>query len=359
MATQKDLALRGQLELSPPEVIAAYQKKLAYGWKEEEYLTYRSEWKSLPAQKIVREYPLEIGFQMTSACNLRCHMCTYSSEKKDTRKGDYIDFALIKKVIDEVADKVYSVKFGSFGEATLHPDLINAITYAKQKGVREVSLITNGSRLSESYSKSLINAGLDWLMISIDGLHDVYEKIRFPLKFEETLGKLKFIKSYKEATGKVKPVVKVSSVWPAMRPNPQLYYDTLSPLCDLVAFNPLCDLGANPFENPEYLPSFSCPHFWQRLFIGCDGKALLCCNDYTRDVYMGDVSTSTIHEIWHGPAFQKVREIHSVADGFKTMRPCNYCFMGLKTEFDEKFEVDGREIWVENFVGLSRDIPGI
>lgn len=74
---------------------------------------------------------------------------------------------------------------------------------------------------------------------------------------------------------------------------------------------------------------------------------------------MGDASTSTIYDIWHGSVLQKIRKIHSAPDGFKTIRPCNYCFMGLQTEFDENFEVDGREIWVENFVGLPRDIPGI
>ena len=38
-----------------------------------------------------------------------------------------------------------------------------------------------------------------------------------------------------------KPVIKIQGIWPAIRENPELYYNTFAPITDLVAFNPLID----------------------------------------------------------------------------------------------------------------------
>ena len=358
MPERKNLAVTGQQELSPPDVVASYKEKLAYGWSQNAYATYRNEWISLPERKIVRDYPLEIGIQMTSACNLQCPMCPYAAVDGKPR-GEFIDISLVKKIIDEVAGHIYALKFASFGEQTLHPDLIPAIRYAKTKRIQEVSLITNGSRLSETFSKDLIDAGLDWLLISVDGLKDIYEKIRHPLKFDDIIQKLQFLKKYKQQHNLIKPVIRITAVWPAIRNNAEEFYDTFSPLCDLVAFNPLVDLAATPSNNLVHRDNFACPSLWQRLFIGCDGKALICCNDYAKEIRPGDAKNQSIYEIWHGDGFNRLRKLHCEPNGFLRIRPCDYCFMSLKTEFDEFSIVHGRKIWIENIVGLSQNIKGI
>lgn len=84
-------------------------------------------------------------------------------------------------------------------------------------------------------------AGIDWITISIDGTGETYNRIRHPLKWEETLSRLQEIKALKEKIGSQKPVIKVQGIWPAIRENPTLYYESLLPYTDLIAYNPLID----------------------------------------------------------------------------------------------------------------------
>ena len=43
-----------------------------------------------------------------------------------------------------------------------------------------------------------MEAGLDWLTISVDGVGDEYNKIRAPAKFDDLIEKLKKFKKIKE-----------------------------------------------------------------------------------------------------------------------------------------------------------------
>ena len=68
-----------------------------------------------------------------------------------------------------------------------------------------------------------------------------YNKIRYPLKFDETLQKLKDISNYKKENNLEKPLIKIQGVWPAIREYPEEFYNTFLPVTDLIAFNPLID----------------------------------------------------------------------------------------------------------------------
>ena len=59
------------------------------------------------------------------------------------------------------------------------------IRYAKAKGIKEVSTLTHGFKLSLPFFEQITDAGIDWITISIDGIGDTYERIRAPIRFEE------------------------------------------------------------------------------------------------------------------------------------------------------------------------------
>ena len=56
------------------------------------------------------------------------------------------------------------------GEPTLHAGLINIIRYAKSKGIKEISFLTNGYKLKLDYFIKLAQAGIDLITVSIDGM---------------------------------------------------------------------------------------------------------------------------------------------------------------------------------------------
>lgn len=123
-------------------------------------------------------------------CNLKCPMCyTITDEFKEKVNAKLVDFELYKKIIDEISGKVPALRLSLRGESTLHPKFIECIKYAKDKGIKEISTLTNGSKLDLDFFEKIVNAGIDWITISVDGLNEEYEKIRKPLKFKDILEK--------------------------------------------------------------------------------------------------------------------------------------------------------------------------
>jgi len=346
---------KGHFGMDTEERTNTFYKILAEGW-EEDYAEYRRLWEELPHTRTVRDYPLLIDLELADVCNLRCPMCpTVTAQFKKERRKGLMDFSLIKKIIDEAAaNNVYSLRLSWVGESTLHPKFLDTVKYAKDKGIREVATLTNASKKLDFFEK-VVDAGMDWITISIDGINEQYEKVRKPLKFADTLAKLKGIKEYKDKKGLKKPVIKIQGVWPAIRVDPSEYYNTLAPYVDLIAYNPLIDYLHKDSEI-VYEDNFSCPQHYQRIVIASDGRAVMCSSDDYVEEPIGDTRVQTIHEIWHGDRLNKMREIHSEHDGFKKLKPCAKCFYPRKVEANEESSVNGRKIVIENYVNRKQEI---
>jgi MoaA/NifB/PqqE/SkfB family radical SAM enzyme len=83
-----------------------------------------------------------------------------------------------------VAGKAYALRLSWVGEHLLNPKFVDIVRYAKQKGIREISFLTNGTKLRPDYFKKVADAGADWITISVDGMGDTYNHIRAPLRFD-------------------------------------------------------------------------------------------------------------------------------------------------------------------------------
>lgn len=346
---------KGNYEMDSPERIRAFDEKRGLGW-ETEYRTYRKNWVEFAQRQFVSDYPLLVDLELASVCNLRCPMCyTITPEFKEKVNVKLMDWSLYTRIIDEISGKVNAIRLSLRGEAFLHKKFIECIKYAKHKGIKEVSSLTSGSKLSEDFTPKVIEAGIDWITISIDGVGETYNKIRKPITFDEILTRVKFIKEYKDKHGLQKPVIKVQGVWPAIRENPQLYYDTFYPYTDLVAFNPLIDFVSRD-TNVQFIEEFCCPQHYQRLVVGADGLVMMCSNDEENTEVVGDANKQTIHQIWHGDKLNKMREIHKKHAGFKEIPVCKKCYIPRATDESEKVTVSGREITIKNYVNRNQNI---
>lgn len=345
---------KGHFELDTIKRTDEFSQKLATGWKDE-YNDYRQQWVELPKKRKISEYPLLVDLELASACNLKCPMCyTITDEFKSKVTKGFMDFDLFKKVVDEIAGKVFSLRLSLRGEATLHPNFIECIKYAKDKGIKEISTLTHGGNLNLDFFTRAVEAGIDWFTISIDGVDEEYNKIRKPLKFEDTLKRLQDIKKYKDENGLIKPVIKIQGIWPAIRPNPTKYYETLAPLVDLISYNPLIDYLRKDTEI-VYEENFACPQLYQRIVVGSDGQVMMCSNDEDGEEIIGDAYKESIHEIWHGEKLNKIRDIHNQKNGFKSMDVCKLCYYPRKMIPDEPAKVGDRDIIVENYINRKQE----
>ena len=220
---------KGNYSMDTPEREMLFEQYRGEGW-EAGYAQYRSNWTAFAKAQFVSDYPLLVDLELASVCNLRCPMCyTTTRHFKEHVNTKLMDFDLFQKVIDEIAGKVPALRLSLRGEATLHPKFIQCITYAKQHGITEVSTLTHGGRLTPAFVEKIVDAGLDWITISVDGVGETYERIRKPIKFAELLENVSSLKRYKDARGRHKPVVKVQGVWPAIEEDPPVRIEKRSP----------------------------------------------------------------------------------------------------------------------------------
>lgn len=280
-----------------------------------------------------------------------CYTNTDSFKNKVPRK--YMDYGLFTKIIDEIGTNVPAIRLSLRGEATLHNEFIECIKYAKSKGIKEVSFLTNASTLTADYFEEILKAGADWITISVDGLGSTYESIRKPLTFDQIITTIKMIKSVKDKYNSHKPVIKIQSIWPAIRENPELFYDTFVEYVDIIAFNPLIDYLSND-SDILYENGFVCPQLYQRLVVGVDGRVMICANDEEGTVIVGDANDQTVHQIWHGKNMNKYRELYKKKDGFMELALCRKCYLPRLTgDYEEAF-VHGRKVLINNYVNRKQ-----
>ena len=340
---------KGNYSMDTPEREAQFEMYRGDGW-EKEYAEYRRHWSEYAQQQQIANYPLLVDIELSSICNLTCPMCyTITDDFKKQVNTTRMDWDLYKKIIDEIGGKVTAVRLSLRGEPTLHTKFIDAIRYAKDSGIKEVSTLTHGGKLTLPYFKKMVDAGIDWITISADGVGETYERVRKPLKFNNLLDKIRCIKQYKEEHKLKRPVLKVQGIWPAIKEcGPDIYYSTFSPNVDLVAFNPLIDYLVND-THIEYLEDFTCPQQYQRLVIGADGLVMKCSNDEENHEVIGDIKQETVHQVWHGAKMQAVRDMHLQPKGFMQSSVCRKCYLPRKTE-DEEGQVGARTFTVRNYV---------
>jgi radical SAM protein with 4Fe4S-binding SPASM domain len=345
---------KGNYSMDTPEREAKFEAYRGEGW-EEQYADYRKKWSAFAKEQIVSDYPLLVDVELASVCNLRCPMCyTITRQFKEHVNTKLMDWDLYRKIIDEIGGRVPALRLSLRGEATLHKKFVACIRYAKDRGIKEVSFLTHGGKLTRPFFEQIVEAGVDWITISVDGVGATYEEIRKPLKFQDLLNNIKAMQAYKDARGLHRPVIKVQGIWPAIRENPQEYYATFAPHVDLVAFNPLIDYLGKDTEI-QYLENFSCPQQYQRLVIGADGLVMKCSNDEENNEIIGDLRIETVHRVWHGERMTAVRDMQKRPSGFLESPVCRKCYLPRQTE-DEVAAVEGRSFIVKNYVARTQVI---
>ena len=125
-------------------------------------------------------------FQVESsiACNLRCVMCPWAEIRKNAPNKGLMAQETWEAIRPHLAN-VRSVDFTGGGEPLLQPRLAEWAREANAAGC-ETGVLTGGLLLDHDKAQELIQAGLDWICISMDGAtKEVYEEVRRGARFEK------------------------------------------------------------------------------------------------------------------------------------------------------------------------------
>lgn len=116
-------------------------------------------------KKIDRVY-----LELSNICNFKCDFCPVDHS---TRKKEYMEFSLLKKAVDEIAEEKISdwIAFHVLGEPLLYPRFLDAVSYVKSKGLK-LTVTTNGALLTREIVRSLVKLQVDKLSISLESANE-------------------------------------------------------------------------------------------------------------------------------------------------------------------------------------------
>ncbi len=112
----------------------------------------------------ITKAPKLVNLEVTKKCNARCDFCDYWQTQHEERLDDYSD--LIKKINPLVV-------MVTGGEPMLRKDIVDIIKQIKSASYfTYTGIITKGDLLNLEKAKSLYDAGIDQIAISLDFLGD-------------------------------------------------------------------------------------------------------------------------------------------------------------------------------------------
>lgn len=330
------------------------------GWKKEfayflrmgslgAHLIDRVKFRIYPKLDIVANFPSHLDIETASACQMRCPMC-YTTYMDESLKG-VMKYELYTKLVDEAALLgVYSIKLSWRGEPLLNKNIVQMVKYAKSKGIREVAFLSNAELLTKEMAEALVDAGLDWLSISADGTGEIYNEIRRPAIFEETLERVAYMKQYRDSKGLTRPLLRVQSIMSAVENNPEEFKKAWANVVDRmnIIADETRDFNEKDLQFDRY---FVCSKPWQRMTIAYDGRAHQCISDYSAKKIIGDSNETSLYDIWHGSKNEAVREAFRQHNYLEENPACSICSYGVITE-KSKLK-GGDQMYVRRYISIA------
>jgi MoaA/NifB/PqqE/SkfB family radical SAM enzyme len=174
----------------------------------------------------MRRRHLELVFDLTSRCNIRCVMCHFSSTDQlrfkpfdlETRDAGHIDLEVFRHVASELFAETHTVGFGCSAEPLLHPDFSRILGMTREHRVPKVSVQTNLLALSEAKARAIVESGVHTVSVSIDGTtKNTYEHIRSGASWDRLHSRLELLRRARLSSTHSRPRLRITFAW--MRSN--------------------------------------------------------------------------------------------------------------------------------------------
>ena len=259
--------------------------------------------------------PYSVHIDICSICNFKCNFCFQSDPEAMSKKGykyGSMSFDLFKKITDDLKEfnhKIRKVKIGLHGEPTLHTELPKMISYMKSQNVTEITeLFTNASRLNPKLNRELIDAGLDRVNMSIEGLSSE--------KYKEVTGVAvdmeKFVENIRnlyEIRKDCKIYIKIVDI-NLSKEDKDRFFAIFGDICDEIFIENVVPQWAeiSKFDVDttgmygQKVDRYKeiCPFPFMYLHFNFNGTASPCTLDWGKEVLIGDVQKESALAIWQG-----------------------------------------------------------
>ena len=242
-----------------------------------------------------------VEFNLSGLCNRKCVFCPRSNPDVYPNVNQHIPIELYEKIMKELGVAQYDgmILYSAFGEPLLYKNIEVVIQMSKQYCPKvKLESVTDGDFVTVDKIRSLFNAGLDTLLISMyDGPH---QEEQFKAMIQES------------EIGMDKVVLRRRWL-----PPEEHFGITLSNRAGMVNM-PEVGIGAlsEPLKRPCYYPYY-------QILIDYDGSVLLCPHDWGKKLIAGNVNRESLLDIWNNMTMRRVRKSLALAD--RNFAPCDAC----------------------------------
>jgi radical SAM protein with 4Fe4S-binding SPASM domain len=269
--------------------------------------------------------PFVVFVDPASACNFLCPFCPTGHRDMIDETGRFqgvMKLPLFKKIIDDLKEfekPIKVLRMYKDGEPFLNKNLANMIAYAKQSGsIDYIDTTTNGSLMTPERLGPVLEAGLDKINISVDGMNpEQYKKFTgFDFDFAKFVEHVKWLDANK---GNCEVVIKIPGDLIDENQR-QEFLDTFGDYCDRIFIEnfapcwPEFDVEEHtgikiekgihqqPIQNTD-----ACPYIFYSVAVNADGLVSACFLDWGRKLVIGDVNQQSLPKIWHSPSMNALR----------------------------------------------------
>lgn len=295
--------------------------------------------------------PFTLYIDPSSGCNFQCTFCPTGDRnliKQVNRKVTQMSFELFKKIIDDLDSfdgVIKLLRLHKEGEPLLNKDFTKMVKYAKQsKKILKIDTTTNASLLNPKKNLEIIEAGLDRINISIEGLtqKQYLDIAKYKINFDELVDN---IKHFYENKGNCEVSVKIPGDWLSQEQKKE-FISIFSPIADRIFIENISncwpDYEMNGIKINENIGVYGhekkdidiCPYIFYSMAINSDGTVSACCVDWERKLILGDTKEEKVKDIWLGKKLNKLQILH-LNKKRKNYSICSKCHLAQSCAGDD------------------------
>ncbi|MGB3555993.1 MAG: radical SAM protein [Jannaschia sp.] len=301
----------------------------------------RVEWERKRRRIDVRGKPYLLIIDPTNFCNLRCPLCP-TGVKSLGRKQSMMSLDCFKRYFDPHVPYLFEAYLHNWGESLLNKQTYDMIAYAQSCNVG-TNLSSNLSALDDDDLDRLIDSGLEYLVVSLDGAtQETYEKYRVRGKFDRVMHNMQELIRRRNARGLTHPVVEWQFIVMKHNEHEVERAEVIAEEygVDLLRFIPVglpYDFADRKALQEEWFPTSikgrvagaeheeqtfgqghkpgPCFYLYRSMVVNSDGGVSPCCVVYQRDRDFADLEAGTgetdVGRIFNNDMYRSARSLFS------------------------------------------------
>nr|MEE4266975.1 radical SAM/SPASM domain-containing protein [Candidatus Krumholzibacteria bacterium] len=251
--------------------------------------------------------PRYIQMETVTKCNAKCEFCPQNEIMRDPARMPEDTW---KKIVDDT--RGWGITYRPFltNEPFVDNRMPEIVRYIKDNDpTATVEFNTNGELVTEKLGAALLEAGVDIMRFSIDGLsRETYEPSRLGVNYDRVMERTqRFLELWDEGGYRDKVFTELRMIEvPENKHEIEAYREFWGPKCSEVLITQLYQWPWTGQLRDDVVLK-PCLKVLDEMFFYSNGNATICCWDVHERAVIGNVLEQSVQEIWESYAAGCIR----------------------------------------------------